>query len=299
MHICLYVCMHCMHVCMYVLLYTCMYISMHLCVERGTSQDFEVSLNVSCCCVAARFQGWGELWRGPTHRHHHGSGHAEQPSLQILQDQYDPQATLHHRSPAGYGPPTPHPPVHFYERVVCKNFWYLLAIFNNGHWGKTGCFCRWKWAIVTTNASIRPSYSPQAYPERRWRSTRSPARKPPLSSGFDRSPSPSTQTTCVPVTLWRREAPVSPVRPVTALLGFSIDFSCATLHFPRSKRHVFVVSQVRQYLNWLIWVITTTSRSTSSRMPQQSMKLCLRWVLQVSVWHDWSWVYNVLGIFPW
>ena len=53
-----------------------------------------------CAPVLRRLAGGGELGGGPAHRHHHGAGHAEQPPLQVLQDQHDPQAALHHRRPA-------------------------------------------------------------------------------------------------------------------------------------------------------------------------------------------------------
>ena len=49
----------------------------------------------------------------------------------------------------------------------------------------------------------------QAFQERKWRSILSPIRRPALSSGSVRNPSLSTRTTSVPVTSWRREAPVS------------------------------------------------------------------------------------------
>lgn len=148
--------------------------------------DFEV-LDVCLCCVL-RLQGWGELWGGPTHRHHHRSGHAEQPSLQVLQDQYDPQTPLHHRSPAGYD-----------TKTLC------LCTFTTGSRVKLSENCQ-------INAFIHPSMfhllskflfflkSTQEFLERRWKSTRSPARKPQLSSGLDRSPSPLTRITCVPAT---------------------------------------------------------------------------------------------------
>lgn len=42
---------------------------------------------------------------------------------------------------------------------------------------------------------------PQAFQGRRWRSILSPIRRPALSSGFGRNPSPSTRITSVPVTL--------------------------------------------------------------------------------------------------
>lgn len=49
-----------------------------------------------------RFSRRGELRGGPTYRHHYGTGHVEQPPLQVLQDQHDPQAPLHHRCAARY-----------------------------------------------------------------------------------------------------------------------------------------------------------------------------------------------------
>lgn len=49
-----------------------------------------------------RFSRRGELRGGPAYRHHYGSGHVEQPPLQVLQDQHDPQAPLHHRRAARY-----------------------------------------------------------------------------------------------------------------------------------------------------------------------------------------------------
>ncbi len=49
-----------------------------------------------------RFSRRGELRGGPAYRHHYGTGHVEQPPLQVLQDQHDPQAPLHHRRAARY-----------------------------------------------------------------------------------------------------------------------------------------------------------------------------------------------------
>lgn len=175
----------------------------------------------------------------------------------------------------------------FYQVVVCKILCIFRPFLTMVTEVKFGAFGGENDPFVTTNASIHPYFPlliqsrvyratvclffniyvyfifyPQAFQERRWRSTRSRARKQPPSSGFVRSPSPSTRTTCVLVTLWRREAPVSPVRPLTLLLYFSIDFSCNTkVQCNMCSKYCnsflamnikLLVFQVRQYLNWHI-----------------------------------------------
>jgi len=64
--------------------------------------EFSDGAVTRCLLSVCRLQGRGELRGGPAHRRHHGAGHAEQPPLQVLQDQHDPQAALHHRRAARY-----------------------------------------------------------------------------------------------------------------------------------------------------------------------------------------------------
>lgn len=56
----------------------------------------------SCFLSVFRLQRWGEFRGRPSYWHHHSPRHVEQSSLQVLQDQHDPQTAFHHRCPARY-----------------------------------------------------------------------------------------------------------------------------------------------------------------------------------------------------
>lgn len=91
---------------------------------------------------------------------------------------------------------------------------------------------------------IKPSFFLQEYPERRWKSTLSPIRRPAQSSGSDRSQSPSTQTCCVPATWWRRRVQVSPaycfIRPANI---------CIYNYWPALKNNRLILREIILY--WL------------------------------------------------
>lgn len=77
---------------------------LHCCETTATLnvKCLNVHLTHTCPVFICRFSRRGELRGGPAYRHHYGTGHVEQPPLQVLQDQHDPQAPFHHRCTARY-----------------------------------------------------------------------------------------------------------------------------------------------------------------------------------------------------